>query len=189
MLPAWIEKILEGMGFNGVVIFVLFTALVAAIGYIRTMQSKADKVYGYRLAERDTLNKALTDTAKVLGDMLKVTEDRNELTEEQARLIEKQAAAFELLKVTILAQYDSIRDHGTGTAQAVTSMAESIRVLTSMIVENRNIAQSHVHAVSAAIGEMSNNVKGAIQASSQAQITEMRNLLGHVTVVRRRKVT
>lgn len=188
MVPEWIVRLLQEMGVPGGIIFVLLTALVAAIVYIKSMQAKADKVYGYRLQERDTLNKALGDTAKVLADMLKVTEERNDLTEEQARLIEKQAQAFELLKVTVAAQYDNIRDHGTGTAQAVSSMADAIRVLTGMVVENRTIAQAHVNTVGAAIGEMSNSLKGAIQAMSQANITEMRNLLGHVTVIRRRKV-
>lgn len=191
MIPEWISKILESRGLEGAIIFVLLAALVAAVAYIRTLQGKADKVYGFRLAERDTLNKALTDTAKVLSDMLKVTEDRNDLTEEQARLIEKQAQAFELLKVTIIAQYDSIKDHNHASAMAVGAMADAIRQLSTMVVENRMIAQGHVTAVNGAIGELSLALRNTIQASSQAQITEMRNLLGLVTIVARkpRKVT
>lgn len=191
MLPHWITVLLENGGLWGAIVFVLLTVVTALVAYIRSMQVKADKIYGYRLAERDTLNKTLTDTSKVLADMLKVTEDRNDLTEEQAKLIANQAQAFELLKVTILAQYDTIKDHGQASAQAVASMAEAVRVLTSMVVENRMIAQGHVTAVNAAIGELSLGMRNAIQASSQAQITEMRNLLGLVTVVARkpRKVT
>lgn len=191
MIPEWIVKILESRGLEGATIFVLLAALVAAVTYIRTLQAKADKVYGYRLAERDTLNKALSDTAKVLADMLKVTEERNDLTEEQAKLIEKQSLAFELLKVTIIAQYDTIKDHNAASSMAVSSMADALRVLTSMVVENRMIAQGHVAAVNTAIGELSLALRNAIQASAQAQVVEMRNLLGGVTVVARkpRRVT
>jgi len=190
MLPAWIEKILEGMGIAGAIIFVQFAANVGLIAFCRYLLVQANKVYGFRLAERDALINAMNNTSKVLADMLKVTEERNELTEEQARLIEKQSQAFELLKVTILAQYDSIRDHNNASAMAVAAMADAIRQLSHMVVENRHIATGHVQAVNAAIGELSVNLRGAIQSASQSQITEMRNLLGHVTVVaRKRKVT
>ena len=190
-MPHWISVLLEGGGLWGAIVFVLLTVITGLVAYIKTLHTKADKVYGYRLAERDTLNKTLSDTAKVLGDMLRVTEDRNELTEEQAKLIEKQAQAFELLKVTIIAQYDTIKDHNQASAMAVGAMADAIRQLSAMVVENRTIAQGHVQAVNSAIGELSLALRNTIQASSQAQINEMRNLLGLVTIVARkpRKVT
>lgn len=187
MLPHWAEKILEGMGFPGLVIFLLISALVAAVLYIRQMQAKADRIYGYRLQERDTLNKALSDTAKVLADMLKVTEDRNELTEEQAGLILKQAHAFELLKVSVLAQYETIKDNNTAASLAVSSMAEAIRTLTTIVLENRTIALEHVGSVRRCIDEMSRETQAAIKSSTQAQITELRTLLGDVTITRRRR--
>lgn len=177
MFPEWIVRILEGLGLPGAIIFVLLTALISSLAYIRSMQSKADKVYSYRLAERDTLNKALTDTATVLKDMLKVTEDRNELTEEQAKLIERQAQAFELLKVTVLAQYDSIKDHNNAAAQAVASMAEAIRQLSAIVLENRNIALTHVQAVNKAITDMGDKILGGIAAAHTTQLNEVRTLL------------
>lgn len=188
MIPGWAEKILEGMGFPGLVIFFLASALVAAVVYIRQMQAKADKIYGYRLQERDTLNKALTDTAKVLADLLKATEERNDLTEEQAALISKQAQAFELLKVTVLAQYDSIKDHNATASQAVASMAEAIRTLTTIVMENRTIAMEHVSKVRESIDDLSRSMQKAITESSQSQIKELRLLLGDVTITRRRRI-
>lgn len=189
MLPSWAEKILEGMGFPGLVIFLLITALVASVMYIRQMQATADKIYGYRLQERDTLNKALSDTAKVLADMLRVTEERNELTEEQAGLIEKQAHAFELLKVTVLVQYETIKDYNAAASQAVASMAEAIRSLTRIVLENRTIALEHVGSVRRSVDDMSKETQSSVKASSQAHITEMRLLLGDITVTRRRRST
>jgi hypothetical protein len=189
MFPEWIVKILEGMGVAGAIIFVLLTTVVALVGYIRSMQARADKIYGYRLQERDTLNKALTDNAEILKDMLRVTEERNDLTEEQAKLIERQSQAFELLKVTVLAQYESIRDHNSSSTQAVTAMSEAIRTVAAMLGENRTITLGHVQMVQKTIDEMSSGVKEGIRAASQSQIVEMRNLLGNVTTVTRRRKT
>lgn len=187
MIPEWIVKMLEGMGVPGGIIFVLLTAVISLVAYVRSMQTKADKIYGYRLQERDTLNKALTDAAKVLADTLKVTEERNELTEDQARLIEKQAQAFELLKVTVLAQYDSIKDHNATTAAVITAMADAIRALTSMTMENRTIALGHVNDVRRSVDDMSRELQVSISKSSQSQIVELRSLLGQTTITSRRR--
>jgi hypothetical protein len=187
MLPHWIEKTLENMGIAGAIITVLLMTVLALVAYIKSMQAKADKIYGYRLAERDTANKALTDTAQVIGQMLKVQEDRNELIDEQAKLIEKQAQAFEILKLTILAQYDNIRDHNAATASAVAAMAEALRTLTMMVTENRQIAAGHVMDVNRTIGEMSQNLRNSMASSSQAHLVELRSLLANGTVVQRRR--
>lgn len=187
MLPEWIVRILESMGVAGAIIFVLLTTVIALVAYIRSLLARDHKIYGFRLAERDTLNKALTDSAAVLRDMLKVTEDRNELTEEQAKLIDRQAQAFELLKVTVLAQYESIRDHNGNSAQVIGAMAEAIRSLTAIAMENRTIALGQVQAVQKTIDELSMSLREEMRRNSQSHITELRNLLGDSTVVRRRK--
>lgn len=171
MMPDWILRILETAGIWGAIVFVLLLTIGVLVGYIRSMQAKADKVYGYRLAERDTLNKVVSDTAKVLENLLKAQEERNGLTEEHALLIAKMSGAFELLKVTILAQYENIRDHNHASSQAVASMAEAVRTLTSMLLENRQIAASHVQ-----------DVKGILQTG----MLDISRMLGH-SVRRRRK--
>jgi hypothetical protein len=187
MFPDWIVKILESMGVAGAIIFVLLTTVVALVAYIRSMQARADKIYGYRLTERDTLNKALTDSSAVLRDILKVTEERNDLTEEQARLLERQSQAFELLKVTMLSQYETIRDHNAASTQVIAATAEAIRSLHSIVVENRGITLTHVVAVQKTIDDLSNVLKEAIRVAGQSQIVEMRLLLGDTTTVKRRR--
>jgi hypothetical protein len=189
MLPEWAAKILADMGFAGVVIFVQFAAIAGLVAYVKSMQGKADKVYGYRLSERDTLNKVLTDTAHVIEGIVKANEERNDLTEEQAGLIREQAHAFELLKTTILAQYENIKDHNGSMGQIIAAMAEAIRVLNSMLLENRTIAQGHVLDVKSLLGALETNVKQAVSNASQAQMTEMRSILGGKTIVERRRVT
>jgi hypothetical protein len=198
MLPEWVTKILGDMGFPGVVIFMEFMVCAGLVAYIKSLQNKADKVYGYRLAERDTLNKTLSDTAGVLRDMLKVTEERNELTEEQAKLIAQQAHAFELLKVTILAQYENIKDHNDASAMAVTAMADAIRQLTTIVTENRTIAQGHVQDVRATMNAQGEELRKVLRECSDAQIKALREqgeqslsairaALGNVRVVNRGK--
>lgn len=186
MFPEWIVRILESKGLEGAIIFVLLMTIGGLVAYVRSMQKRADKIYGYRLAERDTLNKAMTDSAGVLADLLRAQEDRNDLTEEQADLIAKMSVAFELLKVTILAQYDNIREHNHAAAQAVTSMADAIRALTGIVQENRTIAANHVQDVRGLLQAGLADVSRAIRESSQSQLVEMRSLLGGVTIVHRK---
>jgi hypothetical protein len=174
MLPEWAAKILADMGFAGVVIFVQFTAIAGLVAYVKSMQGKADKVYGYRLSERDTLNKVLTDTAHVIEGIVKANEERNDLTEEQAGLIR---------------EYENIKDHNGSMGQIIAAMAEAIRVLNSMLLENRTIAQGHVLDVKSLLGALETNVKQAVSNASQAQMTEMRSILGGKTIVERRRVT
>lgn len=190
MIPDWIERLLEKGGLWGAIVFVLLMTVAGLVAYVRSMQTKADKVYGYRLAERDTLNKTLSDSSKVLEGIIKANEDRNDLMEEQANLILKQSHAFELLRVLVEAQYDNIKDHNSANAQVVGSMAEAIRSLSTTVHENRNIATAHVMSVNKAIDDMSKAVTGAVALASQSQMVEMRKILGNVTTVhRKRKVT
>lgn len=191
MIPEWIVEILKSLGLAGAVIFFLLLTTAGLVAYIRTLHAKADKVYGYRLTERDTLNKTLSDTARVLEDVLQSANERNELTEEQAELIAKQAAAFELLKVTVLAQYDNIKDHNSTTAQVVSSMADAIRSLSAIVIENRSIAKDHVSTIQLAMSELKSEIVRAVGAAGDKQVTEMRNLLGNVTRIehRRKKTT
>lgn len=190
MMPEWISAILKELGLAGAIIFVLMGVVTGMAEIIRRLIAHANKVYGYRLAERDTLNKALTDTAKVLGDMLEATKDRNDLTQDQAELIQKQSQAFEVLKVTILGQYENIKDNNHVVAMAVTAMADAIRVLTSMVSDNRNVAANQLTELKQAISGSAAEIREYIRVANQAQITEIRTALGvDVTVIRRRPKT
>ena len=186
MIPEWINAELKNLGLAGGVIFVLLGTITIMAEIIRRLVSHIAKVTGYRLTERDTLNKALTDTAKVLGDMLDATKDRNDLTEEQADLIAKQSVAFELLKVTVLAQYENIKDNNHVVAQSVSAMAEAIRVLNAMVIDNRNTTAHQVTELKTAISGATSEIREAVRVANQAQIIEIRTILGaEVTMVRR----
>lgn len=187
MVPDWVVRILESGGVWGAITFILMLTVAGLATYVRSMQAKADKVYGYRLAERDTLNKVLTDTANVIAGIIKANEERNDLTEEQAQLIREQAHAFELLKATVLAQYDNIKDHNSAMVQTISAMAEGIRVLNSLMLENRTIAHAHVLDVKNMLSNAESKIKSAISEASQAQLLEMRSLLGVVKATQRKR--
>jgi hypothetical protein len=174
---------LKGLGLPGAIIIVLMS-IVAVMGTaIGLMWKHSNKVYGYRLAERDVLNKALTDASAVLAGLAKASDERNDLTEEQAELIEKQGQAFELLKVTILAQYETIKRNQDGAAQSVTSLADAVRGLTALYYESRSAPEATKNALNA----FGNEIRESNRLTLQGVVTELRNLLGESTIVRRRK--
>lgn len=181
MLPEWAIKILVGLGFPGLFIFLETILIIGLFAYVKKLHTSADEIYGFRLAERDTAYKSQSETARVLEGVLKATEERNELTEQQAELLEKQAQAFELMKVTILHQYETIHDTGKANAIVVTAMAESIRTLSTMVTENRTIAQGHVISVIAHVDELRNDLVKAVRDAQDKMAADLRNTLGNVT--------
>lgn len=194
MLPDWVIRILESLGLAGAVIFVLMMVVGGLVAYIKTLHAKADKVYGYRLQERDTLNKTLSDNSTALTKIAEQGLERNALTEEQADLIMKQAAAFELLKVTMLSQYDNLKDHNAqshsaqaANAAAVAAMSDAIRTLSAMLLENRAIAQQHVTGVIGSMNDLKTDMVKALRDSQDSVIKELRSLLGNVTRVEHRR--
>lgn len=180
---------LKGLGLPGAIIIVLMAVAITLGGVIFAMWKHSNKVYGYRLQERDTLNKALTDSSKVLADMQQATEERNDLTQDQADLLNKQSAAFEVLKVTILAQYDTIKSNDLVVAQTVTAMAEAIRVLTSIVTSQGQTLANHVQELKNAITAACGESKAHSTTSANAVIAELRRLLADTTIVRRRKIS
>jgi hypothetical protein len=184
----FVSEELKSLGLSGAIILVLMFVVSILSTAIALMWRNSNKVYGYRLAERDTLNKALTETSTVLQEMLHATEERNDITTEQAELIAKQSSAFELLKVTILAQYDTLKSNHSTTTQTVSAMAEAMRTLHSLIGENRNHYGLQMEAVRAAIQNANHEMRNELGHGNQGLITELRRLIGEdITVVKRRK--
>lgn len=190
MLPAWIEKTLESAGILGAIIFVLLFTIAALVAYIKQIQGKADKVYGYRLAERDTLNKALSEAAEVIRTVVETTKERNALTNEQAELLEKQMHAFELLKASIIAQYDGIKDISHATSSAVQAMAEAVRTLTAQISENKYAYTLLISEVRKQIDDSHHETQKEVADHAQRVVNDIRSQLGNeLTIIKRRKHT
>lgn len=147
---------------------------------------KADRVYGYRLTERDTLTKALTDTTHVLSDMLKDAEEGNTLMRELADTLNGQSSELDSLRQAVgrlgeLARDNhlTLLDNARAASLAVAAMAESIRVLDKSVVDHRVAVADHVHAL-----------RQTIHASEQALKSDLRQIIGidSTIVVKKRRV-
>lgn len=178
-LPEFVLKALAEMGVPGAIIFVLLS-VIGAMGTIIVAQWKhSNKVYGYRLTERDTLNKALNDSTSALHDMLKVQEERNEITEDQAELISKQTAAFEILRIMLLAQYENTEKNVGRLSQAVEAISNSLRTINTMMLEEKGATSNRM-----------TELKQAMVSNNQSLVVELRSLIGNgTTIVRRNKST
>lgn len=82
-----VTTVLHGMGLAGAVITVLLSVVGSLAAVIVWMQRRADKVYGYRLAERDALNKALTEAASAQQAQAAATSERNQLQDQLSETI------------------------------------------------------------------------------------------------------
>lgn len=69
------------------IIGTLMTVITAETACIVWMQKRADKIYGYRLAERDTANAALNAAAAAQQAQAAATRERNQLQEELTETI------------------------------------------------------------------------------------------------------
>lgn len=74
-------------GIEGWIIGVLLFTIGSLSGVIVWMQKRADKIYGYRLAERDTANAALNAAASAQQAQATASRERNQLQEELTETI------------------------------------------------------------------------------------------------------
>lgn len=141
-----VGKTLIGMGVEGAIISVLMGVITILASVIVVQYKQAQKVYGYRLKERDDLNKALTDSASALRDMVRAVEDRNDITEDLAEVIQKQALAFEGVTERVRIQYEGMREDHTRSSMVITAMSESIRVMAADVNDVKRNFLSEVKA-------------------------------------------
>jgi hypothetical protein len=123
----FVGQTLHNLGLPGAIIIVLMFVVGVLGGVIALMYRHANKVYGYRLAERDTLNTALRDSKEALASMRTAMEERNRITDELADVIEKQSVAFESVHERIKTHYEFIKDDHNRLQMVVSSMSEALR--------------------------------------------------------------
>ena len=186
-IPAWILKILQGMGLTGAIIALLLMALGGAISSIALLLRHAAKVYKYRLEERDRLLEALNKSSGVLADLLEVTKDRNEIVQEQANLIKAQSTAFEILRVTIIGQFESIKqnhnistDNHKAVASSVAAIADALRVVNQMTVDNRIAGSDNFSSMRQLLQDMRTSLHDGINVKHEALLTEFRTRLAQI---------
>lgn len=122
---------LKNAGIYGAIISVLLATILFLVAYIRSLHKTAAKIYAYRLAERDTLNAALSESKAAILAQVEASNERNKLTEELVRVISTSNAQADTLNVLLKLQFEFIKDEHTRLSQIVGAMAESVRNLST----------------------------------------------------------
>lgn len=129
---------LKGLGLAGAIIIVLMSVISVMGIVIAYMYRQANKVYSYRLAERDTLNAALTASTNTLKESVEETKEQRELIEELAGLIAKQGTAFEHLTERLRMQYDALKEDNTRLGMVISAVSDALRQAVALQTEMRN---------------------------------------------------
>lgn len=153
--PELVAGTLEKMGQAGAAISILMTTISALATAVVVQYRQGNKVYGYRLAERDTMNKALTDSSAAINAFTKEAEERNRVIEELADSLGKQASALNHLIELLKMHHDAMKDEVKDQTKTIGSLADAIRVNTGMVTDARNAATEAKNAVLAQAGRRS----------------------------------
>lgn len=137
MAAEFVTSTLKDMGAAGAAISVLLTAITALVTANIFQYKQGNKVYGYRLAERDTLNKALTDSSAALNASTRIAEERNEIISELSDVIAKQTIGLEHLK----SQFDEMKTLVGKQTDVIAALAEANRTTTGIVTDTRNWIQ------------------------------------------------
>lgn len=128
-----VHDALASLGLPGAIIFVLlFVIGVLAAGNVLQWKH-SNKVYGYRLQERDVLRDALNDSKRTLQEMLQGMKERNEITEELMSVVRDHTSDYKSLKDKIEYHYETMKADKTRAEQIINVMSEAIRNLTATV--------------------------------------------------------
>lgn len=156
---------LKGLGLPGAIIITLMSVVTLMGGVIALMYRQANKVYGYRLAERDTLNAALTASTNALKDAAEEQKEQREVIEELATLIAKQSNGFEQLRERVSMQYEGLKEDNTRNNMVVSAIADALRQAVALQTEIRNTAndiKSEVGKVISGLPQMVAEVRSIV---------------------------
>lgn len=130
---------LKDLGPSGAFISMMATAVAGLSAAVGIQWRQANKVYGYRLAERDTLNKALTDSTGAMIAATRAIQELKEVTERLADAIERQANAFERVNDRAEMQHANLMGELGRHGNVV---SETSRVYSQTITEIRGFLQT-----------------------------------------------
>lgn len=145
-------------GLPGAIIGTLTGVVVILATVIVWMQRRADKVYGYRLQERDTLKDSLHEAAEAINAQATATRERNVIMDELAQTIRESAVATQLLVERLTVQHSHLMQDQDRTGQVITSIAEAMR---NAALTTSGVKQS-VDLLTAGLPGITSEVKGHI---------------------------
>lgn len=109
------------------IIGTLMSVIAAETACIIWMQKRADKIYGYRLAERDTAHAALNAAATAQQAQASATRERNELQEELTETIQALTNSISIFIEKQTIHHTHLVGDQARVAQVIESIAEAMR--------------------------------------------------------------
>ncbi len=139
------DEILHSMGPAGYFIGMMATAVTALAAGNVFQYKHSNKVYGYRLAERDTLRDALNASAKAIEAQNRASEERNRVTEELADAMRALSGSFDKLTERLAMQHEHGRDKASDQTRQLEKLvevfaanADAVRNNTAIVTDVRN---------------------------------------------------
>jgi hypothetical protein len=114
-------------GVAGSIIAILMGVVTILAGVIVYMQKRADKIYGYRLTERDTLKDSLHEAATAITSQASATRERNVIMDELAQTIRESTQATALLVERLTVQHAHLLTDQDRTGSVIASIADAMR--------------------------------------------------------------
>ena len=112
------------------------TAILGLSSAVGVQWKHASKVYGYRLAERDTLKDALNNAANTQAAATRAQEEQNRVIEELADAVRLMAGAFDRLTDRLKEQADDAKDRNR---DLMAKLDEHGKVIGSQAEATRNL--------------------------------------------------
>lgn len=131
------------MGTEGAIISVLMGTVPILCGVIVIMYNRANKIYGYRLRERDVLNTALSAATAATREHTQAMESRSAAMTALADAIRDQSATFEQLRDRVQMQHEFV-------SRELDRQAESHRELLSASMRDHH----NLESIAAGVVEM-----------------------------------
>jgi len=174
---AVVAQTLQGMGIEGAIISVLMGTITLLSTVIVVQYKHNNKVYGYRLAERDTLTKALSESTSAQLSLMKATEEYSDITSNLSLVIERQSVSFASLNERIKTQYDVLKDENARMSLVIDAMGSSLRTLSAQVTDIQRMIPNCV-----------GDVKNFVGDANRTLLVELSKVVGNGlnTIARRR---
>jgi hypothetical protein len=158
-------------GLPGAIIGTLMTVIGALVATIVFMQRRADKIYGYRLVERDVLNKALSEASAAMHAQTQTTRERNEIMEELADTIRQSTNVITMMVERMTIQHEHMTLDQSKTGMVIAAIADAMR--------NNTMQMTGVKQSTDNLASSLPNVIKEIRDLCDRMLNDVRSYMGH----------
>lgn len=142
------DSSLKELGTTGYFISAMMTAIAGLSAAVAVQWKHANKVYGFRLAERDTLNEALTKSSASNMVLAESIRERNVVTASLEDAIQRLTVSNTMLHDRIGLMLDVHSREAAAQNDVIKSMAEAIRTQTGIVTNARDLSAGVMAGIS-----------------------------------------